>query len=109
MGKAKFEKCWVNWFSWKRFFYNNQKGLNVLRQNLDKIDLRFLKSLDEDKSFEQINDSIETHIEENKAPEELIENAQALYSETLQKELIFKLKQVDPIRFEQIVLLLFEK
>ena len=38
-----------------------------------------------------------------------MENAQALYFESLQKELLAKLKQVDPVRFERIVLDLMEK
>lgn len=40
---------------------------------------------------------------------ELIENAQSLYTDNLKKELLAKLKSVDPIRFEQIVLELMEK
>src|SRR5574344_1684126 len=39
----------------------------------------------------------------------MIAKAQELYSENLQSELLSKLKTVDPIRFEQIVLDLMEK
>ena len=90
-------------------FVITKKGLDVLGQNPNKIDLRFLKSLDNENNIETKNEISDTHIEENKTPEELMENAQALYFESLQKELLAKLKQVDPVRFERIVLDLMEK
>lgn len=90
-------------------FVITQKGLDVLGQNPNKIDLRFLKSLDNENNVEIKSEISDTHIEENKTPEELMENAQALYFESLQKELLAKLKQVDPVRFERIVLDLMEK
>lgn len=90
-------------------FVITQKGLDVLGQKPNKIDLRFLKSLDNENNIETKTEISDTHIEENKTPEELMENAQALYFESLQKELLAKLKQVDPVRFERIVLDLMEK
>lgn len=90
-------------------FVITQKGLDVLGQKPNKIDLRFLKSLDNENNVEIKSEISDTHIEENKTPEELMENAQALYFESLQKELLAKLKQVDPVRFERIVLDLMEK
>lgn len=90
-------------------FVITQKGLDVLGQNPNKIDLRFLKSLDNENNVETKSEILDAHIEENKTPEELMENAQALYFESLQKELLAKLKQVDPVRFERIVLDLMEK
>lgn len=90
-------------------FVITQKGLDVLDQKPNKIDLRFLKSLDNENNIETKTEISDTHIEENKTPEELMENAQALYFESLQKELLAKLKQVDPVRFERIVLDLMEK
>ena len=90
-------------------FVITQKGLDVLDQKPNKIDLRFLKSLDNENNIEIKSEISDTHIEENKTPEELMENAQALYFESLQKELLAKLKQVDPVRFERIVLDLMEK
>ncbi len=47
--------------------------------------------------------------EEKQTPDEMILKAQAVYLENLQNELLTKLKQVDPIRFEEIVLFLMEK
>lgn len=90
-------------------FVITQKGLDVLDQKPNKIDLRFLKSLDNENNIETKTEILNAHIEENKTPEELMENAQALYFESLQKELLAKLKQVDPVRFERIVLDLMEK
>ena len=90
-------------------FVITQKGLDVLDQKPNKIDLRFLKSLDNENNIETKTEILDAHIEENKTPEELMENAQALYFESLQKELLAKLKQVDPVRFERIVLDLMEK
>ena len=90
-------------------FVITQKGLDLLRQNPNKIDLRFLKSLESENNIETKTEILDAHIEENKTPEELMENAQALYFESLQKELLAKLKQVDPVRFERIVLDLMEK
>lgn len=93
----------------KGAFVITQKGLNVLKDNPAKIDLRFLKNLDQNTSTEIEKEQIDVHSEEKKTPEELIESAQILYTESLQKELLSKLKQVDPVRFEQIVLQLMEK
>ena len=93
----------------KGAFVITQKGLNVLKDNPAKIDLRFLKNLDQNNSTEIEKEQIDVHSEDKKTPEELIESAQILYTESLQKELLSKLKQVDPIRFEQIVLTLMEK
>ena len=90
-------------------FVITQKGLDVVDQKPNKIDLRFLKSLDNENNIETKTEILDAHIEENKTPEELMENAQALYFESLQKELLAKLKQVDPVRFERIVLDLMEK
>lgn len=93
----------------KGLFKITQKGIAVLKEKPQKIDLRFLKNLD---NGNQPTDNIEVddnHIEGNKTPEELIENAQSLYADSLKKELLAKLKSVDPVRFEQIVLQLMEK
>ena len=93
----------------KGSFVITQKGLNILKDKPAKIDLRFLKNLDQNTSTETEKEQVDVHSEEKKTPEELIESAQILYTESLQKELLSKLKQVDPVRFEQIVLTLMEK
>ncbi len=121
---SKVQKTMYNRVAWAKQYLKNseliespekgsfkitQKGIEILKENPQKIDLRFLKNLDNENQ-PNIQTEIENdHIEENKTPEELIENAQSLYTDSLKKELLAKLKSVDPIRFEQIVLELMEK
>ncbi len=93
----------------KGFFKITQKGIEILKENPQRIGLRFLKNLDSENQPNVQTEIEDNHIEENKTPEELIENAQSLYTDSLKKELLAKLKSVDPIRFEQIVLELMEK
>lgn len=95
----------------KGSFVITKKGISVLNKKLNKIDLRFLKDLDKNNQNIKVltNNLKDTHIEEEKTPEELIESAQNLYFESLQSELLSKLKKVEPVRFEQIVLQLMEK
>ena len=121
---SKVQKTMYNRVAWAKQYLKNaelidspekgefvitQKGLNVLKDNPAKIDLRFLKNLDQNNSTEIEKEQIDVHSEDKKTPEELIESAQILYTESLQKELLSKLKQVAPVRFEQIVLTLMEK
>ena len=64
--------------------------------------------------FKTINkkDNIEKQVESFKnteTPDEMLFSAQSVYNDNLQSELLSKLKQVDPVKFEQIVLKLMEK
>lgn len=121
---SKLQKTMYNRVAWAKQYLKNseliaspergsfkitEKGLNILKSNPNRIDLRFLKNLDKENQPEIESELQETYIEENKTPEELIENAQSLYTESLKKELLAKLKSVDPVQFEQIVLNLMEK
>ena len=121
---SKLQKTMYNRVAWAKQYLKNselieslekgsfkitQKGIDVLKENPQKIDLRFLKNLDNKNQPNTQTEICDNHIEENKTPEELIENAQSLYTDSLKKELLAKLKSVDPIRFEQIVLELMEK
>ena len=47
--------------------------------------------------------------EESQIPDDMMSKAQELYKDNLQNELLDKLKQVEPVKFEQIVLKLMEK
>ena len=93
----------------KGSFKITSKGLEILKNKPERITIKYLKNLDKENQSEIESELQETHIEENKTPEELIENAQSLYTESLKKELLAKLKSVDPIQFERIVLILMEK
>lgn len=121
---SKVQKTMYNRVAWAKQYLKNseliespekgsfkitQKGIEILKENPQKIDLRFLKNLDNENQPNARTEIEDNHIEENKTPEELIENAQSLYTDSLKKELLAKLKSVDPIRFEQIVLELMEK
>jgi restriction system protein len=121
---SKVQKTMYNRVSWAKQYLKNselietpekgsfkitQKGIHVLKEHPQKIDLRFLKNLDTENSLNPHLEIEDNHIEEIKTPEELIENAQLLYLDSLKKELLAKLKAVDPVRFEQIVIQLMEK
>ncbi len=121
---SKVQKTMYNRVAWAKQYLKNseliespekgsfkitQKGIEILKENPQKIDLRFLKNLDNENQPNTQTEIEDNHIEENKTPEELIENAQSLYTDSLKKELLAKLKSVEPIRFEQIVLELMEK
>lgn len=121
---SKVQKTMYNRVAWAKQYLKNselvespekgsfkitQKGTEILKGNPQKIDLRFLKNLDSENQPNAQTEIEDNHIEENKTPEELIENAQSLYADSLKKELLSKLKSVDPVRFEQIVLQLMEK
>lgn len=121
---SKVQKTMYNRVAWAKQYLKNyeliespekgafkitERGLSILKQKPERIDLRFLKNLDKENQPETESELQETHIEENKTPEELIENAQSLYTESLKKELLAKLKSVDPVQFERIVLILMEK
>lgn len=81
----------------------------------NKINIGYLKKFPSFVDFSNIenkkNSDNENIIEtdEFQTPDEMISKAQALYSDNLQSELLEKLKQVDPIKFEKIVLQLMEK
>lgn len=121
---SKLQKTMYNRVAWAKQYLKNSeliespekgsfkitaKGLNILKAKPERIDLRFLKNLDIENQSDVETDAQEAHIEENKTPEELLENAQGLYTESLKKELLAKLKSIDPIQFERIVLVLMEK
>ena len=121
---SKVQKTMYNRVAWAKQYLKNaelidspekgsfkitQKGLDVLKTNPEKINLRFLKNLESGTPFANNTDASDEHNNENKTPEELVEGAQVLYTESLQAELLSKLKQIDPVKFERIVLQLMEK
>lgn len=93
----------------KGLFKITQKGLDVLNKNPEKINLRYLKDLEKETTQNDILLPTEDIVDESNTPEEMIEKAQTLYVDSLKSELLAKLKKVDPIRFERIVLDLMEK
>lgn len=119
---SKVQKTMYNRVAWAKQYLKNseliespekgsfkitQKGLDILKNNPTRIDLRFLRNLD---NKDNINNIEKDNFQINeKTPEELIESAQVVYFESLQKELLSRLKKIDPVRFERIVIDLMEK
>lgn len=99
----------------KRGYYKISEAGVQENKTGNKINIRYLKKFPSFVDFSNIenkkNSDAENIIEsdEYQTPDEMISKAQALYSENLQSELLEKLKQVDPIKFEKIVLQLMEK
>lgn len=87
------------------------KGLEVLNNNIDKIDIKFLNQFPEFVAFRSINkDAIsdENEIvlkETNQAtPDELIDYGINKINESLGEELLYKLRNNPPAFFEKVVL-----
>lgn len=97
----------------KRGYYKISKAGVQENKIGNKINIGYLKKFPSFVDFSNIenkkNSDTENIIETDKCqtPDEMI--SKALYSDNLQSELLEKLKQVDPIKFEQIVLQLMEK
>ena len=99
----------------KRGFYKiSEAGVKENKAG-NKINIGYLKKFPSFVDFSNIenkkNSDSNNMIEAGEAqtPDEMISKAQALYSDNLQNELLQKLKQVDPVKFERIVLQLMEK
>ena len=91
--------------------YYKITDLGIKESNIDdEINVNYLKKFPSIIEFKSENiKSNNNKEEENQTPDEMILNAQNVYLENLQNELLTKLKQVDPIKFEEIVLFLMEK
>lgn len=97
----------------RAFFIINERGRKALVDKPNKI-LQYLKQYPEYLEFMGIHkkDALQTKsetCEKNETPDEMLAKAQELYKDNLQSELLTRLKQIDPVRFEQIVLQLMEK
>lgn len=96
----------------RSIFSINERGKKALKDKPDNM-LAYLKQYDDFINFE--NRSKKSNSEKNgsesksETPDEMLAHAQELYKDNLQIELLEKLKSVDPVRFEEIVLILMEK
>ena len=79
------------------------------------INVEYLRKFPSFVDFSQIknkkdiqNDNLNIS-EESQIQDDMMSKAQELYKDNLQNELLDKLKQVEPVKFEQIVLKLMEK
>lgn len=91
-------------------------GLSVIKKAPTKLDLKYLEKFESFRQFKHISSNPKTTKKDNytdnektQTPDEMLANAQNMYKENLQTELLTRLKQIDPVRFEQIVLQLMEK
>ncbi len=97
----------------RAYFIINERGKKALEDAPQNM-LHYLKQYPEYLEFMGINKKDNTEkqlepIENNETPDEMLSRAQNAYNDNLQSELLTRLKQVDPVRFEQIVLILMEK
>ena len=89
-------------------------GLSVVKTNPKDIDNKFLKQFESFREFKNVSNKKpcfdeEMSLQAEQTPDEMINFAEKFYFDNLQSELLSKLKQVDPVRFEQIVIILMEK
>ncbi|MBI1389044.1 MAG: restriction endonuclease [bacterium] len=85
-----------------------QLGLDVLNRNLDRIDVKYLKQFDSFKNFREIKSQTLENSNENESdvltPQETLESSYQDLKQQLAQELLDKLKEVEPSRFERIVI-----
>jgi restriction system protein len=91
-----------------------ERGISVLKNKPEKIDMKFLKQFDEYNEFLNItnqnkNDDGSTNEIEIHTPEELIETAFQNIKRTLADEILEKIRNVTPAFFERLVVDLLVK
>ncbi len=96
------------------YFRITQRGLDVLKKNPDKIDVKFLDQFDEFLDFRKrkkkdTGNGDDTSKEVEKTPAEELEGAYESLRDNLAKELIEKIKGCPPSLFEQIIVELLVK
>lgn len=92
------------------FIKITERGKEVLNKGIEKIDNDFLMQFDEFKEFREMSksnlkkDKYEPlQIRSDKSPDEQIEDAFLSYNQILKSDLLERLLQVSPSRFERIV------
>ncbi|MFP3042117.1 restriction endonuclease [Treponema primitia] len=91
-----------------------ERGISVLEEKPEKIDMKFLKRFDEYNEFLNLTNQNKTEDEtihdiENHTPEELIETAFQNIKRTLADEILEKIRNVTPTFFERLVVDLLVK
>ncbi|MCM1297527.1 MAG: restriction endonuclease [Muribaculaceae bacterium] len=97
----------------RAIFLITERGRQALESKPEHM-LKYLKQYNEYTDFEKRSKKDnsaknEKTVEKAETPDEMLASAQEQYFNNLQSELLSKLKQVDPVRFEQIVIILMEK
>lgn len=95
------------------YFQITESGVDLLKQNISKIDLNLLYKYPEFREFISYRQSKETLKSEKEldrvTPKEELENAYQKINDELAKELLQELKSVPPAQFEHIVIDLLVK
>lgn len=91
-----------------------KRGKNVLKEKPPEINVRYLKRFPEFIEFQSVkkeenNDSITTEEIKHQTPEELLESGYQSLRNSLEEEILLKLKTVHPAFFEKIVIELLVK
>lgn len=90
-----------------------QRGLEVTKQNLTVLDVKFLNRFDEFKQFRALKREGNLHkepgVEQEKTPEEALENAYLNLRDSLASDLLQMIKNSPPSLFERIVVELLVK
>lgn len=97
----------------RAIFQITERGKKALLDKPDKI-LHYLRQYPEYLEFignnkSNSSDKNEEVIARTETPDEMLAHAQELYQDNLKSELLNKLKSIDPVQFERIVLILMEK
>ncbi len=95
-------------------FKITERGLEVLRQNPDLINIKFLKQFPEyleftGKSNQQTTSDSKEESSTSETPEEQLESGYLKIRKSLEQELLLKLKSINPYFFEKIVVELLVK
>lgn len=99
----------------RSFFKITPLGISTLESGISSITPKYLEQFESFRLFHRSTPKQDERIEqddktyENKTPEEMIEDGKEFYTKELQSSLIEKLRELDPVKFERVVLLLMEK
>lgn len=98
------------------FFKITQRGIDILEQNLPRIDLNFLSQYPEYIEFRRVSKKerngtggIEVEILSQRTPEELFEESYNSIRQDLAQELLSQVKKATPVFFESLVVDLLVK
>lgn len=93
-----------------------ERGKGVLAEKPDRIDAKYLKRFDEFNDFQNLSNQENNTAEHNeiveytdKTPEEVIESAYQNMKKTLADEILEKIRKVEPVFFERLVVELLVK
>lgn len=90
------------------YFKIAERGLNLLKENLDKIDIKLLGQFPDFVEFRKLKktttkEKVSKGQIEGETPDELIEKGHKLIKASLALELLTKLRDSDPYYFEKII------